>query len=169
MKSTFKVPGITQISFACAHHLQHACRSLKACKVAEVKDTPPLGQPTFNHRLVCGYINWAGQAWVKVHSPWTITLLKYNLALTHLSGGLLWHTGLPHHGFPRGCLFQKKRQPLALQGFCKLHHDPWMCLPPHWIQLPVGGGMSPFKKDQRASRLSSSEQMVSYTMTELCG
>lgn len=58
---------------------------------------------------------------------------------THLTAGrwLFGHVHLPHQGFPRGGLFQKKRQPLAFQGFGKLHIHPWIRLPPHWIQLPV--------------------------------
>lgn len=56
----------------------------------------------------------------------------------HLWGGLLWHVDLPHLGFPRGGLFQKKRQPLASPGFGELHsYLPWLSLPPHWIQLPA--------------------------------
>lgn len=56
----------------------------------------------------------------------------------HLWGGLLWHVDLPHLGFPRGGLFQKKRQPLASPGLSELHSVfPWLSLPPHWIQLPA--------------------------------
>lgn len=47
------------------------------------------------------------------------------------------HMGFPHLSFPRDCHLQKERQPLALHGSRKLHGDPWICLPPSWIQLPA--------------------------------
>lgn len=125
-----------------AHHLNHAYSRLQAWRKAEVRGVPLdrdyYAKQHFNTVLCEDILTQGRKTGGKVHSPLTLTLCCH-LALTHLSGGLLRHTGLPHHGFPRSCLFQKKGQPLALQGFRNLHHDPWMCLPPHWIQLPVGG------------------------------
>lgn len=63
------------------------------------------------------------------------------------------HMCFPHLSFPRDCHLQKERQPLALHGSRKLHGDPWICLPPSWIQLPAKA-----KKAQRWLKLQEMEQ-----------
>ncbi len=80
------------------------------------------------------------QCW-NVFCEWIHSLVneqRYPKVNAHLWGGLLWYVDPPHLGFPRGGLFQKKRQPLVSPGFEELHSFlPWLSLPPHWIQLPA--------------------------------
>lgn len=77
---------------------------------------------------------------ISVNAPVNLTKVLVKVT-SHLWGRLLWHVDLPHRGFPRGGLFQKKRQPLASPGFGELHRVlPGLSLPPHRIQLPAGGG-----------------------------